>query len=126
MLMHLACSSSHYQGFAQAMAEGILMGRVSMQGVEVADDCDFDNLSKLGEGYSGDDITNICRDAAMNGLRRAIEGKDMSQIKAMHQDDMHEPIRMQDFQQAFAKIKPSVGKDDLEKHEKWREEFGST
>jgi katanin p60 ATPase-containing subunit A1 len=97
-----------------------------MQGVDVAPDCDFKNLAELGEGYSGDDITNICRDAAMNGLRRAIEGKDISQIKAMHEDDMHEPIRMLDFLQAFEKIKPSVGKDDLQKHVQWCEEYGST
>lgn len=62
----------------------------------------------------------------MNGLRRAIEGKELSEIKQMHQDDMQEPIRMLDFEQAFAKIKPSVGKDDLVRHEKWREEYGST
>lgn len=97
-----------------------------VQGVSIADDCDFDKLSDIGEGYSGDDITNICRDAAMNGLRRAIEGKDMSEIKAMGDDEVHEPIRMQDFLQAFHKVRPSVGQADIEKHAQWKREYGST
>lgn len=97
-----------------------------MQGVEVADDCDFDKLADMGEGYSGDDITNVCREAAMNGLRRIIDGKDMSQIKAMDQGAIQEPVRMEDFLQAFDKVRPSVGKDEIVKHERWRDEYGST
>lgn len=79
----------------------------------------------MGEGYSGDDITNVCRDAAMDGLRRAFEGKDLEEIRQLD-GEIHEPIRMMDFVQAFKKIRPSVGQDHLEKHEKWRADFGST
>ncbi len=32
---------------------------------------------------SGDDITNICRDAAMNGMRRNIAGKTPMELKKM-------------------------------------------
>jgi SpoVK/Ycf46/Vps4 family AAA+-type ATPase len=94
--------------------------------VEIAEDCDFDKIAAMGEGYSGDDITNVCRDAAMNGLRRAIEGKDLEQIKQLDHGEMHEPIRMLDFEQAFSKIRPSVGQDHMKLHEQWRSEFGST
>lgn len=94
--------------------------------MSVAADCDFEKLAEMGEGYSGDDITNICRDAAMNGLRRAIEGKNMSQIKAMDDQEIHEPICMEDFMQAFEKVRPSVGKEDITKHEQWKDEYGST
>jgi katanin p60 ATPase-containing subunit A1 len=101
-------------------------GRLSLQGVSIAEDCDFDKIAEMGGGYSGDDITNVCRDAAMNGLRRAIEGKDITEIKQMDGGDIHEPVRMEDFIQAFEKVRPSVGKDDLVRHEQWRDEFGST
>lgn len=97
-----------------------------VQGVEVAEDCDFDRVAQMGEGYSGDDITNVCRDAAMNGLRRAIEGKDLTQIRNLDHGEIHEPIRMRDFEEAFQKIRPSVGQEHLNKHAEWRTEFGST
>lgn len=42
---------------------------------------EFDELAQLTAGYSGDDITNVCRDAAMNGMRRKIQGKTPEQIR---------------------------------------------
>ena len=42
---------------------------------------DFDALAAVSEGYSGDDITNVCRDAAMNGMRRKIAGKTPAEIR---------------------------------------------
>jgi hypothetical protein len=60
---------------------------------------DFELInSKLG-GYSGDDITNICRDAAMNGMRRKIAGKTAMEIREMSKDAMKEPITLEDFLQ---------------------------
>lgn len=47
----------------------------------MADDVDFEQLAVLTEGYSGDDITNVCRDAAMNGMRTKIAGKTPEQIR---------------------------------------------
>ena len=42
---------------------------------------DFDLLADKTAGYSGDDITGVCRDAAMNGMRRKIMGKTPEQIR---------------------------------------------
>jgi katanin p60 ATPase-containing subunit A1 len=52
-----------------------------LQEVAVAENVDYEKLADLCEGYSGDDITNVCRDAAMNGMRRAIAGKSPEQIR---------------------------------------------
>ena len=48
---------------------------INVRGVEVAKDVDVRALATRMDGYSGDDITNVCRDAAMNGMRRKIVGK---------------------------------------------------
>ena len=34
---------------------------ISLKEVRVADDCDLDEVAKHTEGYSGADITNVCR-----------------------------------------------------------------
>ena len=44
-------------------------------------DVDFEAVAEMCEGYSGDDMTNICRDAAMNGMRNLIAGKTPDQIR---------------------------------------------
>ena len=52
-----------------------------IQGVDVEPEVDFDLLADKTCGYSGDDITGVCRDAAMNGMRRKIMGKTPEQIR---------------------------------------------
>ncbi len=55
-----------------------------MQEVEVAADIDFGEVAAMCDGYSGDDVTSICRDAAMNGMRTLIAGKTPDQIRCRH------------------------------------------
>jgi len=40
-----------------------------MEDVEVAPDIDFQELADLTEGYSGRDISVVCREAAMEPIR---------------------------------------------------------
>jgi hypothetical protein len=68
---------------------------------------------------------NIFRDAAMMSMRRAIAGKRPEEIRNMSKTDVLHPISQEDFESALAKISRSVGKTDIEKYEKWREEFGA-
>ncbi|KAK9862173.1 hypothetical protein WJX84_012398 [Apatococcus fuscideae] len=98
---------------------------INLKDVEVEPGINFDKLSNLTKGYSGDDLTNVCRDAAMNGMRRKIAGKTPDQIRSLSKEDMHEPIQMEDFLQAITRINPSVSKTDIKRHEAWLEEFGS-
>ena len=57
---------------------------INVRGVEVAKDVDVRALAMRMDGYSGDDITNVCRDAAMNGMRRKIVGKRPEEIRSAH------------------------------------------
>ena len=80
---------------------------------------------KLG-GYSGADITNVCRDASMMSMRRKIAGLKPSEIRNLDQGELDLPVTRQDFLDAIAKCNKSVSREDLDKYEKWMEEFGSS
>lgn len=100
---------------------------INLRGMSVAADVSLDELAERTEGYSGDDLTNICRDASMSGMRRVIEGKSGEEIKAMRKEDVRNlPITGADFREALARISPSVGAADIERHEKWLGEFGAS
>ncbi|KAL0319198.1 UNVERIFIED_CONTAM: Katanin p60 ATPase-containing subunit A1 [Sesamum angustifolium] len=100
--------------------------RINLKTVEVAPDVDIDEVARQTEGYSGDDLTNVCRDASLNGMRRKIAGKTRDEIKNMPKDEISkDPVAMCDFLEAIAKVQPSVSAADIEKHEKWFSEFGS-
>ncbi|KAL9323144.1 hypothetical protein ACSQ67_011197 [Phaseolus vulgaris] len=92
----------------------------------VSPDVNIDEVAKGTEGYSGDDLTNVCRDASLNGMRRKIAGKTRDEIKKMSKDEISkDPVAMCDFKEALKKVQPSVSQADIERHQKWFAEFGS-
>ena len=80
---------------------------------------------RLG-GYSGADITNVCRDASMMSMRRKIAGLKPSEIRNLDKAELDLPVTKQDFLDAVAKCNKSVSREDLDKYEKWMVEFGSS
>ncbi|WOK97973.1 katanin p60 ATPase-containing subunit A1 [Canna indica] len=100
--------------------------KINLRTVEVAPDVDIDEVARRTEGYSGDDLTNVCRDASLNGMRRKIAGKTRDEIKNMAKEDISmDPVAMCDFDEALTKVQRSVSSADIERHEKWFSEFGS-
>jgi len=67
---------------------------INLKGVKLAEDVAMDVLVKKTKGYSGADISNVCRDAAMMPMRKKIlEGKlSFEQIAALKQDEIDIPI----------------------------------
>ena len=49
--------------------------------MEVAPGVDFVAIAKLADGYSGDDISGVCRDSAMASMRRKVAGKTPAEIR---------------------------------------------
>ena len=45
-----------------------------MKGIQISDDIEWKQLIEITEGYSGADLANVCRDAAMMPLRRKLAG----------------------------------------------------
>merc|ERR1740117_2105100 len=99
---------------------------INLRDVDISDDVDFDSLANASDGFSGADITNLCRDAAMMSMRRAITGLTADMIKNLKKDEIESPITLEDFNAARKKISPSVHESDIRKYEKWMDEFGST
>ena len=82
---------------------------INLKGIALEDNCNFDELTKKTEGYSGADITNVCREAAMMPMRRKIMSAsfNMENLK-VHQDDIESPLTMDDFIEAIKNISKSV------------------
>jgi katanin p60 ATPase-containing subunit A1 len=106
------------------------MFRINTDGIAVADEVteggSWSTVVALSNGYSGADISTVCKDASMLGLRRLLAGKKMAEIKAMAQSTFKtDAITLADFQTVFQTVKSSAGKNDLEKYKRWFQESGS-
>lgn len=100
--------------------------KLNLKGVDVKRDVNWAVLAKRMSGYSGDDITNVCRDAAMNGMRRAVAGKKPDEIRRLSAKDVATPVTMRDFEEALCRVSTSVAREDVEKHEEFMRDFGSS
>ncbi|XP_072018917.1 katanin p60 ATPase-containing subunit A1-like [Amphiura filiformis] len=99
--------------------------KINLREVPIDDSTDLAAIAAKLEGYSGADITNVCRDASMMAMRRRIAGLRPEEIRKIPKDELNQPTTMLDFEEAVKKVSKSVGKEDLEKYEKWMTEFGS-
>ncbi|XP_067085200.1 katanin p60 ATPase-containing subunit A-like 1 isoform X3 [Osmerus mordax] len=99
--------------------------KISLREVDVSDDVDLTLIADKIQGFSGADITNVCRDASMMAMRRRIQGLSPEEIRALSRDELQMPVTMEDFTLTLRKISKSVSAADLEKYEAWMAEFGS-
>ena len=100
----------------------------------LADDVDFDMLAKLTENFSGADIENVCREAAMVPLRKVIKKYTRAGVESTGRIDEHDrfdddfdegikdaKITMQDFEEALDTVKPVIDLDVLYLNEEFNE-----
>jgi katanin p60 ATPase-containing subunit A1 len=65
--------------------------------MKLGSDVDLKNIAMKLEGYSGCDITNVCRDAAMMGMRRKIAGIQPDEMRKLPMKGLDLPITAEDF-----------------------------
>ncbi|XP_033002324.1 katanin p60 ATPase-containing subunit A-like 1 [Lacerta agilis] len=99
--------------------------KINLREVELDPDISLEEIAEKIEGYSGADITNVCRDASLMAMRRRINGLSPEEIRALSKEELQMPVTKGDFDLALKKISKSVSAADLEKYEKWMSEFGS-
>ena len=96
--------------------------------MKLAEDVDLQALIQKVKGYSGADISNVCRDAAMMPLRNAIASGKLSitEIANIKPEEIDQPITQKDFMEAIGNIQKSVSNDLLAEYQTWMDEFGCT
>ncbi|WP_099211174.1 ATP-binding protein [Thermococcus henrietii] len=78
--------------------------------------------------YSGRDIKNLCQEAIWNMIRE--ENRDLHKLAELPFHELKKrslrtrPLEMRDFEEAFKKIKSPLTRKEVERYEKWAEEFG--
>lgn len=82
--------------------------KVHIKQMPLDTDVNIDELVKQTEGYVGADIESLCREAAMNALRRDIEAKSVTK---------------KDFELALNRVKPSVSIDTAKRYKKIEEYY---
>ena len=97
---------------------------INLKQIKVEEKIDWDHLVKHTQGYSGADISNVCREACLMPFRKLLtECKDIEEI-TKRQAQIDVPITMQEFSQAIKNISKSVSTEFLTKYEKWMKDFG--
>lgn len=82
-------------------------------------DQELESVVTATEGFSGADMTQLCKEAALGPIR-SIQLSDIATITA----DQVRPILYSDFQEALKTVRPSVSSKDLELYEEWNKTFG--
>tara|TARA_B100000459_G_scaffold87226_1_gene49050 strand:- start:132 stop:548 length:417 start_codon:yes stop_codon:yes gene_type:complete len=99
---------------------------INLKQVALEEGVSLDALAARMDGYSGADVTSLCRDAAMMPMRRAIKGLNRDEIKNLKKEDTDLPVSQADLEQVLARVNSSVAATDLVRHTEWMNEFGST
>ncbi|XP_028165917.1 spastin isoform X3 [Ostrinia furnacalis] len=98
-----------------------LLRRVLARGAAASSlsDDELARLAALTDGYSGSDLTALCRDAALGPIREL----DPEEVKCLDLS-LVRSITFQDFMDALKRIRPSVSPLSLVAYEKWSVQYG--
>ena len=102
--------------------------KINLKEVKLQEGVETQSIVKKTQGYSGADISNLCREAAMLPMRRKLKNeggfKNIQDMKKFEQE-IDAPLKKEDFVEAIKNVNKSVGSEDLHKYEKWMKQFGT-
>ncbi|MFQ5976677.1 MAG: AAA family ATPase [Candidatus Heimdallarchaeota archaeon] len=99
-------------------ARGVMF-TIHTKGVDLESDTDFSELAKFTAGYSGADISLMCREALMSPIR------ELDSEGALESNIMPRNVSRKDFLTALETVKPSVAPKELSRFVEWENQFGS-
>lgn len=98
-----------------------LIRTLTAQSRKLLSDADIDYIVKKTEGYSGADVAQVCREAAMSAVRRGIDGEFSD---AYTKADVP-PMNREDFDASLSSIHSSVSPDDVKPYLDFDKVFGT-
>ncbi|XP_075210336.1 katanin p60 ATPase-containing subunit A-like 2 [Lycorma delicatula] len=84
---------------------------------------DYEQLAQKMEGYSGSDIKLVCKETAMNAMRKAFSALELSTASELKSLEL-KIITTEDVEEAIERTRPSAS-HMLPKLKKWQDEFGA-
>ena len=86
------------------------MFHINFKGIKLSNDVNIDTLVKKTEGYSGHDISSVCREASLMNMRRKLmsENGTMDLLKMANEEtfinDLEAPVSQSDILMAIKNI----------------------
>ena len=99
--------------------------KINLKSLTLDGETDLDSVADELKSYSGADITNLCRDAAMMSMRKAIKDKPLEELKQLKREDVDKPVTREDFETALLRNKKTTSDVECTKYEKWMQQYGS-
>ena len=81
---------------------------IHTRGMPLAEDVDLDEYVQLTHGFTGSDIAALCREAAMNALRRVLPEIDLKEATIPRETLDRLIVTREDFDEALKGIQPSA------------------
>ena len=104
---------------------------INFKGIKLSNDVDIETLVKKTEGYSGHDISSVCREASLMNMRRKLMSTNghFDILEAANNEnflhDLEAPVSQNDLLLAIKNISKSVSSNDVKKFEEWTEQYSS-
>ncbi|NJE60194.1 ATP-binding protein [Thermococcus sp. 21S7] len=103
--------------------------RINTRGLDISK-LDLDAIAEesVRRLYSGRDLKNLCQEAIWHMIRE--ENRNLHKLAELPFEELRKrslrtrPLEMRDFEEAFKRIKSPLTRRDIERYEKWAEEFG--
>ena len=110
-----------YIPLPDGVARNAITSRLMSEQSHSLNEQDLDGIVSKTAGFSGADMTNLCREAALGPIR-SLDVEDIFQVSK----EEVRSINYEDFINALSLVKPSVSENDLDVYIQWNDKFGST
>lgn len=109
-----------YIPLPEACARRQIVKKLLMTQVHCTSEDDLQTICDMTDGYSGADMTNLCKEASLGPIR-SLGSNDIQTISLA---DVR-AIDVNDFKQAAKQVRASVSQKDLNLYLEWNDNFGS-